>query len=317
MGAIQKTSYLGVVKECLLEKSAAIESLTKKLGLEVDLAIDMILSCKGRVVVSGMGKSGIIGKKIAATLASTGTSSFFVHPGEAFHGDLGMIREEDVVFLISNSGETEEVIKLIPSLKRFGNKIISIVNNSDSTLANNSDVNLDIYVAKEICPNNLAPTTSTTITLALADSIAVALMKAKNFKAEQFAVYHPGGSLGRRLLTKVKDEMVASNLPFVSLNTTFNDVVMAMTKSKLGMAIVREGNEIKGVISDGDLRRFFVSGRLPGEVTAQSIMNDNPVFISPDAMLAEAEALMKEKQIQWLLVSSKEQGVAGVLQIYS
>lgn len=310
-------SSLTIVRECLAEKSNAIEVLMRKVGLEVDEAIEAILSCKGRIVISGMGKSGIIGKKIAATLASTGTPSFFIHPGEAFHGDLGMIRGKDVILLISNSGETEEVIKLIPSLKSFGNTIICIVNNSASTLAKNSDVTLDIFVEKEVCPNNLAPTTSTTLTLALADSIAVALMRKRNFKPENFAIFHPGGSLGRKLLTKVKDEMVSDGLPFITSETSFDDVVLIMTKSKLGMAIVQDGSELKGVISDGDLRRLFLSATPSCEVTAQAILNETPVFIDPDAMLAEAEVLMKEMHIQWLLVGSKETGVEGVLQIYS
>jgi arabinose-5-phosphate isomerase len=306
---------LSVVKECLLEKASALQVLTRKLGEEVEAALALILECNGRVIISGMGKSGIIGKKIAATLSSTGTSSFFVHPGEAYHGDLGMIRGEDVLLLISNSGETDEVIKLIPSLKSFGNSIICIVNNPNSTLAKNSDVILDIFVEKEVCPNNLAPTTSTTLTLALADSLAVALMKKRNFQPEQFAIYHPGGSLGKRLLTKVKDEMVSENLPFVSQNTSFNDVILEMTQSKLGMAIVMDGDNLKGVVSDGDLRRCLIEKKGMDCITAKDLMTTSPIIVNEEQMLSEAEVVMRDNHIQWVLVKNNK-SITGVLQIY-
>jgi arabinose-5-phosphate isomerase len=306
---------LSVVKECLLEKASALQVLTNKLGSEVKSALDLILKCKGRVIISGMGKSGIIGKKIAATLSSTGTSSFFVHPGEAYHGDLGMIRGEDVLLLISNSGETDEVIKLIPSLKSFGNSIICIVNNPNSTLAKNSDVVLDIFVKKEVCPNNLAPTTSTTLTLALADSLAVALMKKRNFQPEQFAIYHPGGSLGKRLLTKVKDEMVSKNLPFVSPDAPFDDVILKMTQSKLGMAIVMEGDTLKGVVSDGDLRRCLIEKKGIEGVVAKDLMTTSPIIVNEEQMLSDAEVVMRENCVQWVLVENVAR-IVGVLEIY-
>jgi arabinose-5-phosphate isomerase len=306
---------LSIVQECLLEKANALRVLTSKLGLEVEAAIDLIIECKGRVIISGMGKSGIIGKKIAATLSSTGTSSFFVHPGEAYHGDLGMIRGEDVLLLISNSGETDEVIKLIPSLKSFGNSIICIVNNPDSTLAKNSDVVLDIFVEKEVCPNNLAPTTSTTLTLALADSLAVALMRKRNFQPEQFAIYHPGGSLGKRLLTKVKDEMVSKNLPFVSPDALFDDVILKMTQSKLGMAIVMDGDTLKGVVSDGDLRRCLIEKKGVDGVTAKDLMTTSPIIVNEEQMLSDAEVVMRENHVQWVLVEAVT-NIVGVLEIY-
>ncbi len=307
---------ISIVKGCLIEKARALEWLVENIDEAVNHAIDTMYHCEGHVIISGMGKSGIIGKKIAATLASTGTPSFFVHPAEAYHGDLGMIRPKDVVLLISNSGETDEVIKLLPSLKRFGNKIISIVNNPESTLGTNSDIMLDIHVEKEICPNNLAPTTSTTITLALADSLAVALMKKRNFQPEEFAVYHPGGSLGRRLLTKVKDEMLTKNLPFVSSDCSLKEVLFTMTESKLGVAIVMDGEVLKGIISDGDLRRALLNSMDIESIEAKDIMTYNPVVIDENVMLSEAEKVMKNNHIKYVLVNDKSSDMKGILEYY-
>jgi arabinose-5-phosphate isomerase len=300
----------------LRQASEAIGNLAERLDGAFNEAVELILNCQGRLIVSGMGKSGHIGKKIAATMASTGTTSFFVHPAEAFHGDLGMIRKNDVVLLISNSGETEEVIKLIPSLRSFGNRIISVANNPESTLAKNSDIYLDINVEKEACPNNLAPTTSTTVTLALGDALAVSLMKARNFQPEHFAAFHPGGSLGRRLLTRVKDEMMSENLPLVSKDTPLNEVVITMTQSLPGIAlVVDERKNLLGVITDGDLRRTLLKGLDLNTTTAGDIMTNHPVTINENAMLVEAEDLMKEHSITKLVVVDQQEQVAGVLEI--
>lgn len=305
-----------IIKEALKEKSDALLHLIERIDTNVNDAVELMFNCKGRIIISGMGKSGIIGKKMAATLASTGTPSYFVHPAEAFHGDLGMIRAKDVIFLISNSGETDEVIKLIPSLKYFGNKIISMVNNPNSTMAENSDVLLDIHVEKEACPNNLAPTTSTTITLALADSLAIALMKKRNFQPEQFAVFHPGGSLGRRLLTKVSDVMVKGNLPFVTRDTSMNEVIMTMTKSHLGLAIVKENNELLGVITDGDLRRALASGIDINQALAKDIFSTTVKTIQEHEQLQFGEDVMREAQIKHLVVINEESTVVGVLEFF-
>ena len=304
---------IDVAKLVLNQAQEAISALAESIDGEFCAAVELIINCRGRLIVSGMGKSGHIGKKVAATMASTGTPSFFVHPAEAFHGDLGMIRQRDVILLISNSGETEEVIKLIPSLRRFGNKIVSISNNLNSTLAKNSDVNLDLKVKKEACPNNLAPTTSTTVTLALGDALAVSLMKKRNFQPENFAEFHPGGSLGRRLLTRVKDEMMSENLPFVTPETPLNEVIITMTQSLPGIAlVVDEVKQLTGVITDGDLRRALLKGVDLNDTKAKSIMTLDPKTIRPDAMLVEAEDLMRQCNITKLVVVSDGE-VKGVL----
>jgi arabinose-5-phosphate isomerase len=303
-----------IAKESLRAAAAALENLANHLDESINQTVDMIMACKGRLVISGMGKSGHIGKKIAATLASTGTPSFFIHPAEAYHGDLGMMRGKDVVLLISNSGETDEVIKLIPSLKRFGNQIIAITNEPESSLAKNADVFMDIHVEKEACPNNLAPTTSTTVTLALGDALAVALMKKRNFQPEHFAAFHPGGSLGRRLLTKVKDVMLKDNLPLVSKDTHMSDVINTMTQSFQGIALVAdEHRRLLGVITDGDLRRALLKGIDLESTLAASVMTIEPVTINQNAMLVDAEKKMCERKVNKLIVTNEDNLITGVL----
>jgi arabinose-5-phosphate isomerase len=311
MSIINKTAVYS-----LNEASQAITNLAKLLDENFDKAVSMILESNSRLIVCGMGKSGHIGKKIAATLASTGTPSFFIHPAEAFHGDLGMIRPDDIVLLISNSGETEEVIRLIPSLRRFGNRIISIANAPDSTLAKNSDIYLNIYVTKESCPNNLAPTTSTTVTLALGDALAVSLMKERNFQPENFAAFHPGGSLGRQLLTKVKDEMIDKDLPFVSPTTPVDEVIITMTQSLQGIAVVIDKNmALIGVITDGDLRRALIKGGDIHNQCAKDIMTTAPITIDSNEMLFTAESIMKDKSITKLIVLDDTKAVKGILSL--
>ena len=305
------------IKAAISEQGKALNELSERVGTEFITAVELILSCKGRVIISGMGKSGLIGKKIAATFASTGTRSFFMHPGEAFHGDLGMVRYDefaDVVVLISYSGETDEVLKLIPSLKNFGNKIIAITGGLSSTLANNADVVLNASVKEEVCPNNLAPTTSTTAALAIGDALAVALIKARNFQPIDFARYHPGGSLGKRLLTRVSDVMKKENLPFVENKTSLHDVLMAMTQSRTGIALVVDVDKtLNGIITDGDLRRFMLEHTSIHGVTASDIMTNKPVCISKEAMLIEAEPVMKEKHLKCLVVVNELDVVEGLL----
>ena len=236
-----------------------IANLSNRLTEDFEKSINAILQSSGKLIVSGMGKSGIIGKKIAATLASTGTPSFFLHPGEAYHGDLGMIEENDVVLLISNSGETDEVLKLIPFLKYQKNCTISMSGNDESTLARNTRYHLNIAVEKEACPLLLAPTSSTTATLVMGDAIAVTLMKLRNFKEENFAKFHPGGSLGRRLLTTVGDVMKKNELPIIESAATIKEVVHKITEGKLGLVVILDKNSIQGVITDGDIRRAMES----------------------------------------------------------
>ncbi|MBU3003363.1 KpsF/GutQ family sugar-phosphate isomerase [Paraglaciecola arctica] len=285
-------------------------------GLEQ--ALCLIAASTGRVIVSGMGKSGHIGRKIAATMASTGTPSFFVHPAEAFHGDLGMTQPSDVVVLISNTGETDEILKLIPSLQNFGNKIIAITGNTRSSLAKNSDVILNVKVEREICPNNLAPTSSTTATLVMGDALAVGLIHLRDFKPHHFALYHPGGSLGKRLLTQVKDVMHSNDLPLVTMNQSMQDVILAMTRSTLGLAIVENNGELQGIITDGDLRRSLVRCVDFKDLTAKDMMTITPITISQEQRLIEAEQLMRENHIKSVIVVNdvNRQKVVGVLEYF-
>jgi len=297
------------------EQAQALTVVASRIGNDFVRAIELISNIKGRVVISGMGKSGIIGRKIAATLASTGTPSFFVHPGEAYHGDLGMITPDDLVLLLSYSGETDEVIKLIPFLKHFSIPTISICGRADSKLARNSDVFLDIGVARETCPNNLAPTTSTTATLVMGDALAVALMKVKSFQPHQFAVFHPGGSLGRKLLTRVKDVM-HQDFPVSDISDNIRNIIATITKGRLGLTVIKHNETLKGIITDGDLRRAIYENEDFRHLTAGSIMSSSPICINQDAMFAEAEALMTSRKVSALVVtSSVNNGVVGIIKL--
>ncbi|QOR01938.1 KpsF/GutQ family sugar-phosphate isomerase [Campylobacter sp. 2014D-0216] len=306
-----------IAKEVFEIESKTILDLCDTLNEEFSKAVELILSIKGRCVVSGMGKSGHVGAKIAATLASTGTPSFFMHPGEALHGDLGMIASEDVLLAISNSGETEEVLKLIPVIKKRKIPLIVMAGDQNSTLAKQADIFINIAVKKEACPLQLAPTSSTTATLAMGDAIAVALMKARNFKPDDFALFHPGGSLGKKLLTKVGDLMVSSNLPIVSPNSEFNELVDVMTSGKLGLCIVVENEKLVGIITDGDLRRALRANDKPRfDFKAKEIMSESPKTIEASAMASEAEELMLKHKIKEIVVTQNEK-IAGIIQLYA
>ncbi|PWJ44953.1 KpsF/GutQ family sugar-phosphate isomerase [Sediminitomix flava] len=317
MNTNNKTNALEAAKRVFKIEADEVLKLADKLTDDFANATESILACKGKVIVCGMGKSGHIGKKIAATLASTGTPSFFLHPAEAFHGDLGMITSEDIFIGISNSGETEELIQLIPAVKRNGNKFISICGKADSTLVKNSDFFLNISVDKEACPLELAPTSSTTATLAMGDALAVALMEARDFKPENFAMFHPGGSLGRKLLTKVKDVMRSEKLPIVTAETLMEDLILTMTEGKLGMAIVIDDEgKISGIVTDGDLRRAWQKHSALSNTSVNEIMTASPKTIVSDAMLVDAEELMMKYKITSLIVV-EEQKPIGVMQLYS
>ncbi|MBT0741713.1 KpsF/GutQ family sugar-phosphate isomerase [Campylobacter lari] len=306
-----------IAKEVFEIESKTILDLCDNLDEDFNKAIELILSIKGRCVVSGMGKSGHIGAKIAATLASTGTPSFFMHPGEALHGDLGMLTSEDVLLAISNSGETEEVLKLIPVIKKRKIPLIVMGGNQNSTLAKQADIFINIAVKKEACPLQLAPTSSTTATLAMGDAIAVALMRARKFKPEDFALFHPGGSLGRKLLTRVGDLMVSKNLPIVHPESEFNELVDVMTSGKLGLCIVLENEKLVGIITDGDLRRALRASDKPRfNFKAKEIMSENPKTIEVTAMASEAEELMLEYKIKEIVVSENEK-IVGIIQLYA
>lgn len=306
-----------IAKEVFKTEAEAIRHLSKNLDDNFTKAIDLILNTKGRCVVSGMGKSGHIGAKIAATLASTGTPSFFIHPGEALHGDLGMLTCDDVLIAISNSGETEELLKIVPVIKRRKIPLIVMSGNLKSTLAKQGDICLNISITKEACPLNLAPMSSTTATLVMGDALAATLMKARNFKPVDFALFHPGGSLGRKLLTKVKDLMVSENLPIVHPETEFNDLVNVMTSGKLGLCIVLEDEKLVGIITDGDLRRALKASDKPRfDFRAKEIMSTNPKLVDADAMASEAEEIMLKYKIKEIIVGKKEK-VVGIIQLYA
>ncbi|MBZ7970770.1 KpsF/GutQ family sugar-phosphate isomerase [Campylobacter molothri] len=306
-----------IAKEVFRIEAESISDLASHLDENFNQAVEFIFHSQGRCIVSGMGKSGHIGAKIAATLASTGTPSFFVHPGEALHGDLGMITPQDVLIAISNSGETEELLKIIPVIKRRKITLIAMTGNLNSTLAKQADVCLDISIKKEACPLKLAPMSSTTATLVMGDALAAVLMKKKNFKPDDFALFHPGGSLGRKLLTKVKDLMVSRNLPIVHPQTEFNDLVNVMTSGKLGLCIVLENENLVGIITDGDLRRALKTNDKPRfDFKAKEIMSNNPKVIDADAMASEAEELMLKHKIKEIVVG-KDGKVVGIIQLYT
>lgn len=308
---------LEIAKEVFEKEAQAILDLATNLDENFNQAVNLMLNTKGRCIVSGMGKSGHIGAKIAATLASTGTPSFFIHPGEALHGDLGMLTSEDVLIAISNSGETEEILKIIPAIKKREIPIIVMCGKKNSTLVKQGDIFLNIAVEKEACPLQLAPMSSTTATLVMGDALAAALMKVRNFKPDDFALFHPGGSLGRKLLTKVKDLMVSSNLPIVHPDTEFNDLVDVMTSGKLGLCVVLENEKLVGIITDGDLRRALKASDKPRfDFKAKEIMSINPKVVDADAMASEAEGIMLKHKIKEIIVG-KEEKVVGIIQLYA
>jgi arabinose-5-phosphate isomerase len=298
-------------------ESKEIANLSKRLTDDFEKAINAILQSSGKLIVSGMGKSGIIGKKIAATLASTGTPSFFLHPGEAYHGDLGMIEENDIVLLISNSGETDEVLKLIPFLKHQKNCTISMSGNDDSTLAKNTNYHLNIAVDKEACPLFLAPTSSTTATLVMGDALAVTLMKLRDFKEENFAKFHPGGSLGRRLLTTVGDVMKKKNLPIISSQAAIKEVIQRISEGKLGLVVIIDNNKIIGIITDGDIRRTMESREKDFfNLKAEDLMSNHPKLIYETDKLISASNIMSQHKINSLLVVNESNDLVGVVQVY-
>lgn len=298
-------------------EAAAVRNLSNLLTDDFAKAVEAILKCTGKVVVTGMGKSGIIGKKIAATLASTGTPSFFLHPGEAYHGDLGMISSNDIVLAIANSGQTDEILRLIPFMQNNGNTIIAMTGNPESTLAKNAHLNLNIAVEREACPLNLAPTSSTTAMLVMGDALAIALMKVRGFRAEDYAVFHPGGSLGRRLLTRVKDVMRKDAL-CVPKTMTLGEVIIAISDARLGIAAVVEDGKLIGVITDGDVRRAMAKYKERFfSIQAEEIMSRTPKTISPEARITAAEEMMRVHKIHSIIVTDDNSAVVGVVEFFN
>jgi arabinose-5-phosphate isomerase len=293
-----------------------IERFENMLGDEFSKAVKLMSKSSAHIIICGMGKSGLVGRKISSTLASTGTPSIFLHPAEAIHGDLGKVQKKSIVLLISYSGETGEIIALIPALKRLEVTIIALTGVKESTLASKSDIILDTSVDREACPLNLAPTTSTMITMVLGDALAVSLMEVKNFKQEDFALTHPGGSLGKRLLSSVKDEMKQNNLPFVEKQSTVQEVLVKMTEGRLGLALVGSKEKLHGVITDGDIRRALIDNNQFSQLKAIDLMNKNPLTAFESDNLQVAEKRMREAKVQCLVVKNNINEVVGVIQIF-
>ncbi|HAJ70507.1 MAG TPA: D-arabinose 5-phosphate isomerase [Methylophilaceae bacterium] len=313
-----QASSLTLARKVLLLEANEIQMLAQRLNEEFERAVALILHCRGRVVVSGMGKSGHIGRKIAATLASTGTPAFFMHPAEASHGDLGMITGEDVVIALSNSGESDEIITILPPIKRLGAKIISITGTDSSTLAKESHVHLSAKVSQEACPLGLSPTASTTAALALGDALALCVLDLREFTAEDFARSHPGGSLGRKLLTRVKDIMrTGEALPKVSEEAMLTLALTEMTQKGLGFtAVVNHQNQVTGIFTDGDLRRAFASNISASTTQIHEVMRQSPKTIHPEQMAVEAVELMEHYKINGLMVVNDQNQLVGAFNMH-
>lgn len=312
------SSVLELAREVLRIEAREVEALAARLDERFVAAVSLILACHGRVVVSGMGKSGHVGRKIAATLASTGTPAFFMHPAEASHGDLGMITGQDVVLALSNSGESGELLAIVPQLKRTGARLISMTGNPKSELARESDVHLDASVSQEACPLGLAPTASTTATLALGDALAVALLDARGFSAEDFARAHPGGALGRRLLVHVRDVMrEGDQMPRVAQGAALSAALLEMSRKGLGMtAIVDAAGHPVGIFTDGDLRRAFEQGVNVTATRVDDVMHARPQTITPNKLAVEAVELMESRKINGLLVVDEQGVLVGALNMH-
>ncbi len=310
---------LDIAKRVLKIEADAVSALIEKLNSDFEKAVGIIFSSKGRVVVTGMGKSGLVGKKIAATLASTGTPAFFLHPAEASHGDLGMVTADDVIVAISNSGETEELVGLIPFLKRFNVSLISMTGNPDSTLSKAAEVTLDVSVKEEACPMGVVPTASTTATLAMGDALAVALLIKRGFKEEDFAFFHPGGNLGKKLFIKVKDLMHTGDaLPFVSPDMPMLKATVEISSKRLGVTIVADSDKrILGIITDGDLRRGIEKwGKAFFDMNAGEVMTKNPKTISEDELAVKALSIMEKHSITSIVVPDDNGKAVGIIHLH-
>jgi arabinose-5-phosphate isomerase len=310
--------YKDIAKEVLLTEANELTLAASNISSEISQAVELIASATGKLVVIGVGKSGLVGAKMAATFASTGTSSFFLHPTEAMHGDLGMISKGDVVLAISYSGESEELVNLLPHLKRFDIPLVGMAKDKNSTLGKYSDIFLSVNITKEACPLNTAPTSSTTLTMALGDALAVCLMNHKDFKKEDFASFHPGGSLGKKLFIKVDDLLKTKNLPIVSRETTLENAIVIMSEGRLGNVIITdENNKVVGLLSDGDLRRALMGKDFSLNLKAIDVCTKNPKMIQDKYLLAsDALALIEDHKIQLLIVTNNKDELVGLLHIH-
>ena len=317
MTELLKEHILELARRAIRTERESLANLEQSLGDSFAEAVQRILSSEGKCIVTGMGKSGLVGRKIAATLASTGTPSFFLHPGEAFHGDLGMISKEDVVLALSYSGETDEVLKIVPFIQANGNTLIAMTGNEDSTLARHADIHLNVHVESEACILQLAPTSSTTAQLAMGDALAVALMELRGFSSIDFARLHPGGSLGRRLLMTVGQVMRDHDLPIVTPDCSAVEMIHAISKGGLGLIVLMDAGTIRGIVTDGDVRRAME--RLKEQffsIRAMDIATTHPKTIRPEAKLIEAERQMARHKVTSLLVVDEAESLQGVIQIY-
>lgn len=311
--------YIAIACNTLEIEAGALMDAKKRVGEEITRAVEMILSCRGKLVITGVGKSGLIGAKIAATLASTGTPSFFLHPTEALHGDLGMIGREDAVLAISYSGESPELNSILPHIKRFDIPLIGMTRNPESTLGRYSDVMININVTKEACPLDVAPTSSTTLTLAMGDALAVCLMKARNFQKEDFASFHPGGALGKRLFVKVSDLMRKTDLPIVDENTPLKEAILKLSEGRLGTVMLTDSQRrLSGLLSDGDIRRALMNESFSLDAPSSKYATKNPLIIDDPMMLAsEALVLIEAKKIQLLVVTDNDGHIQGALHLHT
>ncbi len=311
--------HVELAREVISLEAHELLRMQEGLGDEIFEAVEVLYNCRGRVVVTGMGKSGIIARKISATLASTGTPSLFLHPAEGIHGDLGMVMRDDVVVALSNSGETPEVINLLPSIKRLGIPLIALTGNPSSTLAQRSDVVLNTGVSKEACPLGIVPTASTTSALAMGDALAVVLLERRGFKKEDFALFHPGGALGKRLLLTVEDLMhKGDGIPKVNLSTPLKEAIIEISSKRLGITTVLDDEDVvKGVITDGDLRRIIErEGERMFSLTAGEVMTRNPKLVTPDALAAKALNIMEKHKITALVVVDQAKRPVGLLHMH-
>ncbi|WP_151901279.1 KpsF/GutQ family sugar-phosphate isomerase [Sulfurimonas hydrogeniphila] len=312
-------NYKTIAQETLNIEANTLLNAAKNIDDAFNKAVEIILACKGKLVVSGVGKSGLIGAKMAATFASTGTPSFFLHPTEALHGDLGMIDKNDVVIAISYSGESEELSSILPHIKRFGIPLIGMTRDKHSTLGQYSDIVIKVVVEKEACPLNIAPTSSTTLTLALGDAMAVALMKARDFKKSDFASFHPGGALGKKLFIKVKNLMKSDDLPVVSKDAKVKDAILKISEGRLGTVLITDNaGKLAALMSDGDVRRALLRDDFSLEDDVLKYATSDPMSIDDEEMLAsDALVLIEEKKIQLLVVTDKDKKIQGVLHIHT
>ncbi|WP_321777308.1 KpsF/GutQ family sugar-phosphate isomerase [Sulfurimonas sp.] len=313
-------NYKEIAQETLNIEAQTLLDSAKNISSDVfEKAVDIILSCKGKLIITGVGKSGLIGAKMAATFASTGTPSFFLHPTEALHGDLGMISKEDVVIAISYSGESEELSSILPHIKRFKTPLIGMTRDKNSTLGQHSDIVIDVIVEKEACPLDIAPTSSTTLTLALGDALAVCLMKARNFKKSDFASFHPGGALGKQLFVKVSNLMQTKNIPIVKEDTKVKDAILKISEGRLGTVLVVDANDkLIAIVSDGDIRRALLQDDFSLEQNVLKYATKNPMTCKDENMLAsEALVLVEKKKIQLLVITDKNKKIKGVLHIHT